>query len=145
MLILAPIAAWIAIRGNIAWTPVLLGLAVMFWVGGFDIIYACQDVEFDRSAKLRSIPARFGIRGALRLAAFCHAVTVLMLVLLGVFDSPPLGMIYFVGVAVVALLLIYEHAIVRPDDLTRVNQAFFQVNVIISLGLLAVGVADLIF
>lgn len=144
-LMMAPIAAWIAIRGNLAWPPVLLGLAVLFWVAGFDVIYACQDADFDRKAGLRSIPSRLGIRRALRLAAMCHAVTIAALTALGLVDSPPLGPIYFAGVVAVAVLLIYEHAIVRPDDLTRVNVAFFQVNIGISLGLLAVGLADLVF
>ncbi len=142
-LAMAPVCAWVALRASIAWPPVLLGLAVLTWVTGFDVIYACQDAEFDRAHGLRSLPARLGVRGALRLAAACHAATVLALVGLG--WSYPMGAIYFAGVAVVALLLIYEHAIVRPDDLTRVNVAFFQVNVVISLGLLAVGVADLIW
>jgi 4-hydroxybenzoate polyprenyltransferase len=141
-LALAPLAAWIAVRDSVAWPPVLLGLAVLFWVAGFDIIYACQDADFDRASGLRSIPARLGIAGALRLAALCHALMVAALVALGL--SYPLGWVYFTGVAVVALLLVYEHWIVRPDDLTRVNVAFFQVNIGISLGLLAVGVADLL-
>jgi 4-hydroxybenzoate polyprenyltransferase len=142
-LAMAPIAAWIAIRGSIAWPPVILGVAVLFWVAGFDIIYACQDFAFDRDSGLHSIPARFGIRGALRLAAFCHAVMVMALVGLGLAYGG-LGALYFTGIAVVALLLAYEHAIVRPDDLTQVNVAFFQVNILISMGLLAVGVADLL-
>ncbi len=143
-LMLAPLAAWIAIRGELAWPPAWLGLAVLLWVAGFDMIYACQDVDFDRRAGLRSIPARLGVAGALRLAAACHALMIGALIALGVSDSPPLGPIYFVGVTLVALLLIVEHALVRPDDLTRVNVAFFQVNIAISLGLLAVGVADLL-
>lgn len=142
-LAMAPVCAWVALRASIAWPPVLLGLAVLTWVTGFDVIYACQDADFDRAQGLRSIPARFGVRGALRLAAACHGATILALVGLGV--AYPLGAIYFAGVAVVAALLIYEHALVRPDDLTRVNVAFFQVNVVISLGLLAVGVADLVW
>jgi 4-hydroxybenzoate polyprenyltransferase len=142
-LALAPVCAWVALRASIAWPPVLLGLAVLTWVTGFDVIYACQDAEFDRAQGLRSIPARLGVRGALRLAAACHGLTILALVGLGL--AYPLGAIYFAGVAVVAALLIFEHAIVRPDDLTRVNVAFFQVNVAISLGLLAVGVADLVW
>jgi 4-hydroxybenzoate polyprenyltransferase len=141
-LMLSPVAAWIALRGDLAWPPVLLGLAVLFWVAGFDIIYACQDAAFDREAGLHSVPGRLGIAGALRLAAGCHALTVVALVALGL--AYPLGAIYFSGVVAVALLLIYEHAIVRPDDLTRVNVAFFQVNVVISMGLLVVGVVDLI-
>jgi 4-hydroxybenzoate polyprenyltransferase len=142
-LMLAPMAAWIAIRGDLAWPPVWLGLAVLLWVAGFDVIYACQDAEFDRAAGLRSLPARLGIPGALRLAALCHAAMIGALIALGLSDSPPLGTIYFVGVAAVAALLLAEHLLVRPDDLTRVNVAFFQVNIAISLGLLAVGVADL--
>jgi 4-hydroxybenzoate polyprenyltransferase len=141
-LMLAPIAAWIALRGDLAWPPVLLGLAVLFWVSGFDIIYACQDADFDREAGLHSIPARFGVRRALRLAAACHAVMIVALIALG--WSYPLGWLYFVGIGAVALLLAYEHALVRPDDLTRVNVAFFQVNIAISMGLLAFGVLDLL-
>lgn len=142
-LAMAPVAAWIAIRGDIGWPPVLLGLAVLFWVGGFDIIYACQDAGFDRSSGLRSIPSRFGIAGALRLAAASHAVMVLALVGLGL-SVPSFGLIYGVGVAIVAALLIYEHSLVRPDDLGKVNVAFFQVNIGVSIGLLVVGLADLI-
>ena len=139
---LAPVAAWIALRGDVAWPPVLLALAVLLWVAGFDIIYACQDVEFDRSVELRSIPKALGVRRALWLAALCHALMIVPLVGLGLVY--PLGPIYFLGVAAVAALLIYEHALVRPDDLTRVNVAFFQVNIMISLGLLVVTVVDLL-
>jgi 4-hydroxybenzoate polyprenyltransferase len=141
-LAMAPLAAWIALRGDMAWPPVLLGLAVLLWVTGFDVIYACQDVEFDRAQGLHSLPARLGIRAALRLAATCHAAMIGALLALG--WVYPLGTIYFVGAAAVAVLLAYEHALVRPDDLTRVNLAFFQVNIAISLGLLACGVADLL-
>jgi len=139
---LAPMAAWIALRGDLEWPPVLLGLAVLLWVSGFDIIYACQDVEFDRSVGLRSVPKSFGVRRALWIAAACHALMIVPLVGLGLVY--PLGLIYFLGVAAVAVLLIYEHALVRPDDLTRVNVAFFQVNVVISMGLLVVTVVDLL-
>jgi 4-hydroxybenzoate polyprenyltransferase len=138
---LAPLAAWIALRGDVAWPPVLLALAVLLWVAGFDIIYACQDVEFDRSVELRSVPKALGVRRALWLAALCHALMIVPLVGLGLVY--PLGPIYFLGVAAVAALLIYEHALVRPDDLTRVNVAFFQVNIMISLGLLVVTVVDI--
>ena len=113
---LAPVAAWIALRGDLAWPPVLLALAVLFWVSGFDIIYACQDVDFDRTVGLQSIPSRLGVPAALRLAAACHALMIVPL--LGLGSVYPLGPIYFVGVAAVAVLLIYEHALVRPDDLT---------------------------
>jgi 4-hydroxybenzoate polyprenyltransferase len=138
-LLLSPVATWIAIRGLEAMaTPIVLGMAVLFWVTGFDILYACQDVEFDRKAKLASVPARFGVRASLRIAAACHFVMVLFLIALYWAATPALGWIYLVGVAAVALLLVYEHLLVRPDDLTRVNQAFFQVNGIISVGLLLV-------
>jgi 4-hydroxybenzoate polyprenyltransferase len=139
---LAPIAAWIALRGDLKWPPVLLAMAVLLWVAGFDIIYACQDVEFDRRTGLRSIPGALGIPGALRIAAACHALMIVPLAVLGIVY--PLGLIYFIGLAAVAALLVYEHALVRPDDLTRVNIAFFQVNIVISLGLLAVAVLDLL-
>jgi 4-hydroxybenzoate polyprenyltransferase len=139
---LAPLAAWIALRGDVERPPVLLALAVLLWVSGFDIIYACQDVEFDRSVELRSVPKALGVQRALWLAALCHALMIVPLVGLGLVY--PLGPLYFIGVAAVAALLIYEHALVRPDDLTRVNVAFFQVNIMISLGLLVVTVIDLL-
>ncbi len=138
---LAPVAAWIALRGDIAWPPIFLAEAVLMWVAGFDIIYACQDVDFDRKAGLRSIPGRIGVPNALRLAAACHAMMIVPLFVLGLIF--PMGIVYFIGVAGVGVLLIYEHTLVRPDDLSRVNLAFFQVNIAISLGLLVVGVIDL--
>lgn len=136
-LMLAPIAAWIAIRGvSQLETPVILGLAVLFWVSGFDILYATQDVDFDRQARLHSVPARFGIRASLRIAAASH---LLMLgALVGLYwVCPALDSVYLVGLVGIAALLLYEHSLVRPDDLSRVNQAFFQVNGIISLGIFA--------
>ncbi|MCA1685191.1 MAG: putative 4-hydroxybenzoate polyprenyltransferase [Planctomycetia bacterium] len=141
-LMLAPVAAWIALRGDLQWPPVLLGLGVLFWVTGFDVIYACQDVEFDRSHGLHSVPQRLGVRNALRLAAAAHVVTVACLALLGL--SVPMGRFYFAGLGGIAALLAYEHWIVRPDDLSRVNYAFFQVNIVVSLGLLVFGLADLL-
>jgi 4-hydroxybenzoate polyprenyltransferase len=146
-LLLAPLAAWIAIRGiaslaDLA-TPLVLGLAVFFWVAGFDIIYACQDVEFDRKARLRSVPAALGVRGALRVALVCHLCMVALLLALYWAASPLLGVIYLVGVGAVAALLVYEHSMVRADDLSRVNQAFFQVNAVVSVGLLLVVLVQL--
>jgi 4-hydroxybenzoate polyprenyltransferase len=143
-LLLAPFCAWIAIRGleHLA-VPLVLGLAVLFWVAGFDIFYACQDVDFDRKAKLHSVPAQFGVRASLRIAATCHGVMVGFLLLLGWVASAYLGWIYLAGVAAVAGLLAYEHWLVRPDDLTRVNQAFFQVNSVVSIGLFLVVLLQL--
>ncbi len=142
-LMLAPICAWIALVGfDGIWPAVLLGAAVLLWVAGFDIIYACQDAEVDCVQGLFSIPARFGVGGALRLAAATHLGAVIALSALPLV-FPPLGWIYYAGIAAVAVLLVYEHWLVRADDLTRVNQAFFQVNAIISIGVLLLGAVDL--
>jgi 4-hydroxybenzoate polyprenyltransferase len=134
-LMLAPVSAWIAIRGlHDMETPLLIGGAVLFWVAGFDILYACQDVEFDRQAELHSVPALLGVRASLRVALGCH---ILMLALLGVLYlvTPEFGTVFLAGLVAVGLLLAYEHWLVRPDDLTRVNRAFFQVNAVVSVGL----------
>jgi len=148
-LMLAPISAWIAIRGQFVienpadiLPAVVLGGAVLLWVAGFDIIYACQDVDFDRQARLHSVPVKLGVAGSLRLAAVCHLGMVLLLAVLPMV-YPSLGWVYWAGIAAVALLLAYEHSLVRPTDLSRVNQAFFQVNAVVSLGLLAVTSLDL--
>ncbi len=142
-LMLAPMAAWVAIRADLAWAPVVLGVAVLFWSAGFDMIYSCQDVEFDRKARLHSVPARLGVKGALRLAAGCHAVMFALLVALE-WVFPQFGLLYLTGVGLIGLLLLYEHAIVRPDDLSRVNRAFFHVNAVVGIGLLVVGTVDLL-
>ncbi len=141
-LMLAPVAAWIAVLGDAAWStltvPLLLGGAVLFWVAGFDILYACQDVDFDRRARLHSVPAALGVPASLRLATACHAVMLALLLILYLVDRADLGWIYLAGLAAVTALLAYEHWIVRPDDLSRVNRAFFQVNGVISVGLFVV-------
>jgi len=142
-LMLAPMAAWVAVRGELAWPPVVLGVSVMLWVAGFDIIYACQDVDFDKKNRLHSVPARLGVTTALRLAAACHLGTVAGLFILA-WVFPAFGWIYLTGVTAITALLIYEHSIVRPNDLSRVNQAFFNVNAIISIGLFVVGTVDLL-
>jgi 4-hydroxybenzoate polyprenyltransferase len=135
-LMLAPLAAWIAIRGPVDLAaPAILGLAVFFWVSGFDILYACQDVDVDRRLGLRSVPAALGVPKALRVAAVCHALTAALLVTLYFVAAPVLGAVYLVGVFAVIVLLAYEHWLVRPDDLSGVNRAFFQVNGVISVGL----------
>ena len=145
----APVAVWIALRGDVVLIrpldlipAVLLGGAVMAWVAGFDMLYACQDAEYDRKRSLHSMPVRLGVAGAMRLAAGCHLVTVLLLACLPLVYSH-FGLIFWCGVAGVTALLAYEHALVRPDDLDRVNVAFFNVNATISLGLLVVGGFDL--
>jgi 4-hydroxybenzoate polyprenyltransferase len=149
-LALSPVAAWIAIRGDFVIAnpadllpALLLGGAVLTWVSGFDIIYACQDYDADIKARLHSVPAKFGISAALRIAAVCHLLTIVFLACLPLV-YPLFGWIYWAGVAAVAVLLVYEHLLVRPDDLSRVNAAFFNVNAVISLGLFAVGSLDLL-
>ena len=141
-LALTPLAAWIAIRGMIdLQVPAMLGLAICFWVGGFDILYACQDADFDRATGLNSIPARFGIPRALKMSAFSHALTIGCLV--GVWQlSSDVGFVFLGGVGLVGPLLMYEHWLVSPADLSKVNRAFFQVNAIISLGLLLLVMVD---
>jgi 4-hydroxybenzoate polyprenyltransferase len=143
-LLLAPLAAWIAIAGlDKLQIPLVLGLAVCAWVAGFDIIYACQDAEFDRRARLHSIPALLGVARALRVALACHLVMLVMLGALYVLANPPLGYVYLAGIGVVAVLIVYEHSLVRPNDLTRVNQAFFNVNAFISVGLLVLLLVEI--
>jgi 4-hydroxybenzoate polyprenyltransferase len=143
-LFLAPVAAWVAIRGPLDLAvPVVLGLAVLFWVAGFDILYACQDVDFDRKAKLSSVPAWLGVPSSLRVALACHALMVLLLLILAWVGQPYLRFLYLAGVAGVAVLLAYEHALVRPNDLSRVNRAFFHVNAVVSVGLFAVVLGQL--
>jgi 4-hydroxybenzoate polyprenyltransferase len=146
---LAPVAAWIGLRGEtLLRDPVdilpaaILGLAVTAWVAGFDIIYACQDAAFDAAHGLHSIPARFGVPRALSLAKWLHLATLLMLALLPAV-VPWLGWIYWAALAAIAGLLAWEHALVRPNDLSKVNQAFFTANAAIGLLLLAAIAVDL--
>jgi 4-hydroxybenzoate polyprenyltransferase len=128
---ISPAAAWIAIRGSLDWRMLILSAAVTLWVGGFDVLYACQDVEFDKSAGLYSIPKRFGIAGAMRIARLMH---ILMVALLGWLAwSFALAWPAWAGIVVVAGLLVYEHSLVKPNDLSKMNAAFFTVNGYISL------------
>jgi 4-hydroxybenzoate polyprenyltransferase len=145
-LALAPCGAWLAVTGRFdsnVTIPVALGLGVLFWVAGFDCIYSCQDVEFDRRSGLHSIPARFGVAKALQASTLFHAVAVVCFVAAGRLAS--LGWIYYITVALIALLLAVEHAIVRPNDLSRVNAAFFTINGWVSVAFLAGLGADLYF
>jgi 4-hydroxybenzoate polyprenyltransferase len=136
----SPVAAWIALRGDLKAGVVILAAAVTLWVAGFDIIYACQDVDFDRQHGLESIPCRFGVRAALYTSAVLH---VIMLALLGlVARMENLGWVAGLGLVAVAVLLAYEHALVKPSDLSRINAAFFTVNGYISLLFFATWAAD---
>ncbi len=134
---LAPVGAWVAVRGSLftardlpAW---ILLAVVTFWIGGFDLIYACQDVEYDLRDGLQSIPARFSVPIALRLSIACHVVTDLLLACLGVIMG--LGWPYWIGLLIVSGLLIWEHSLVHPDDLSHINLAFFNINSYISITL----------
>ena len=133
-LAVAPVGAWLAIRGRFEAVPLALGLAVVLWVAGFDTIYACQDVEFDRREGLRSIPASLGVARALAVARALHGAAVVALAVL--FWLAPLHGLYLAGLAAVAALLAYEHTLVRPDDLSRVMPAF-NLNGWVSLGYFA--------
>jgi 4-hydroxybenzoate polyprenyltransferase len=141
---IAPVGAWVAIREEISFVSLLLGAAVVFWLVGFDILYSCMDMDFDRESKLNSIPQKFGVEIALRIASVSHG---LMIVLLFALLQPvsELGVLYCVGVVIVAALLIYEHWLVCPDDLSKINMAFFNVNGVISVGLMLFVVIDCVW
>ena len=133
-LALAPTGVWIALTGGYGPIPALMSLAVGTWVAGFDIIYACQDADFDEAEGLRSVPSVLGIRNALILSALLHVVTVLALAALPLFVE--LSGVYLVGLGVIAAVLAYEHWLVRPDDLSRIDKAFFDLNGYVSLAFL---------
>ena len=128
---IAPSAAWIAVRGSLDWRIAILTLAVMFWVAGFDLLYSCQDVDHDRAQGLFSIPSTLGVKAAFWLARFLHVAMLGLLVLLTHVFA--LGAFAFVGIVAVAILLLYEHVIVSPGDLHRLNAAFFTMNGVISV------------
>jgi 4-hydroxybenzoate polyprenyltransferase len=130
----APAAAWIAVRGSLDPRILILTAAVVFWGAGFDILYSCQDFDFDRSADVYSVPKAFGIRTSLNIARLFHVITVLLLTWMVVAFG--LGKIAVSGVVFVALLLIYEHSLVKHDDLSRVNAAFFTMNGLVSMAFL---------
>ena len=137
---IAPVGAWVAVREEISIESLVLGAAVVFWLVGFDIIYSCMDVDSDRSNNLHSIPQKFGVRTALRLAFSSHCMMILFLILL--LFIPALGWVYFFGVILTAGLLFYEHSLVREDDLSLVNVAFFNVNGLISVLLMLFVIVD---
>jgi 4-hydroxybenzoate polyprenyltransferase len=137
---LAPVGGWIAVTGTLDWQPFLLGGAVALWIGGFDIIYATMDLEVDEREGLHSIPRRFGIGTALLLTRIAHAGSVALLIWLGI--DLGLGPLYWLGLAVVAVLLAYENSIVSEDDLSRVDMAFLGMNGVIAIVFLAGVLAD---
>lgn len=123
---IGPVGAWIAITGTFDWQPLLIAAAVACWIAGFDTMYACQDIDFDRQQGLYSIPARFGERGALIFSSVFHIFTVIFLILTGLVLH--LGFIYYAGVLFAGVVLLYEHIIVTPGDLSQVNFASFKIN-----------------
>ena len=139
-LAIAPSGAWIAIQGKLTLVPVLLSLSVMLWTAGFDVLYACQDYDFDRQSGLHSIPRRFGISRALWIARGIHAVMFASLVVF--FFNAHLGWLGFVGVIVTGALLVYQHSIVKANDLTRLNAAFFTTNAFVSVILFVTMAGD---
>lgn len=149
-LAMSPVCAWVAMRGEVVTQnpvdvlpAVGLAAAIALWVSGFDIIYACQDAEFDREARLHSVPAQFGIAGGLRIAASLH---ILMLIIFAAlpfaFPQLSLGWIYSIALVIVVALVVRQHSIVRPNDMRRVGQAFFTINAVISFGLCAAAAID---
>ncbi|MDB5320350.1 MAG: ubiA [Phycisphaerales bacterium] len=142
-LALAPLCAWLAIAGQLAWAPLLIAAAVLCWTAGFDIIYACQDYASDCATGVFSVPAKLGIAKALWVARLTHLACAALLVTLG-WVSPTLSIFYFVGVAFAIGLLIVEHLLVKPNDLSKVGLAFFTVNGVISLLVGTLGMIDVL-
>jgi 4-hydroxybenzoate polyprenyltransferase len=136
----APIGAWIALRGDVGWPVVALGLAVLFWVAGFDIFYALQDLEFDRQKGLHSIPARLGSARAILVAKIFHGLMIALLAIIPL--GVPLGWIYYLGLAVISGLIAYEHQLVKPGDLSKLDAAFFNMNGYISVTIFAFTLLD---
>jgi 4-hydroxybenzoate polyprenyltransferase len=139
---IAPSAAWIAVRGSLDPRILLLTAAVTFWVGGFDVLYACQDYDFDRGAGLHSLPRYFGIRGSLWISRVFHLIMIGFLV--GLFLVFGMGKLGAIGILVVILLLLYEHSLVKPTDLSKLNAAFFTMNGVISVLFFVFVAADLL-
>lgn len=138
----APLGAWIAVKGSLDTRIILLGLAVVFWLAGFDILYALQDIDFDRSYGLFSIPSRFGIKRSIMVSRFCHAITWGLLVLSGIIFH--MSYLYYLGMMITALLFIYEHSLIKPDDLSKLDMAFFNMNGYISITVFLFTFLDLI-
>ncbi|QMU79990.1 4-hydroxybenzoate octaprenyltransferase [Streptacidiphilus sp. PB12-B1b] len=139
---MGPIGAWLAVTGSWSWDAVVLGLAVGVWIGGFDLIFGCQDVAADRADGVRSVPARFGVDAALYGARAAHVVTVALLGWYAVLTDA--GWAFWMGLAVVSAAFVYEHSIVKPGDLSRLNRAFFQVNGFVGVSLFAFALLDLV-
>ncbi|WP_233521375.1 menaquinone biosynthesis prenyltransferase MqnP [Streptomyces triticagri] len=139
---IGPVGAWIAVTGSWSWDAVILGLAVGVWIGGFDLIFGSQDVQADRAHGVKSVPARFGIPAALYGARACHAVTMALFVWYAL--ATDAGAFFWIGLVIVGAAFLYEHSIVRPHDLSRLNRAFFTVNGFIGIALFVCALLDLL-
>jgi 4-hydroxybenzoate polyprenyltransferase len=139
---IAPIGAWIGVTGRWSWPAVLLGVAVGTWIGGFDCIYACQDYEADKRIGVGSVPVRWGLAGALRISSAVHVVTMVFFVWFGA--ATGYSWLWWAGLAFTGAVLVYEHTIVKADDFSRVNRAFFTANGVIGIVLFAFALADLV-
>lgn len=137
----APVGAWLAVSGEISWLPLFMGAANTVWVAGFDIIYGSQDYAFDTANGIHSMAAKFGVKNALHIAAALHAFAMVFLVTVGIL-SPQLGVIYYIGLAIIAVLFIIEHRLVSPENLTNVKVASYSINQVVSIVFLICGVID---
>ncbi|HYF81593.1 MAG TPA: 4-hydroxybenzoate octaprenyltransferase [Clostridia bacterium] len=137
----APVGAWLAVSGELAWLPLFMGAANTLWVAGFDIIYGSQDYAFDTANGVHSMAVRFGVKNALRIAAFFHAVTMGLLITVGLL-SQQLGVIYFIGLAIISILFVIEHRLISPDNLANVKVASYSINQLVSIVFLICGVID---
>jgi len=137
----APVGAWLAVTGKLALIPLLMGAANTLWVAGFDIIYGCQDYDFDRSNGLHSIPAKFGVKNALYISMAFHIITLFCLLAIGLL-APQFGLIYYIGLTIIACLFVVEYRLVSPTNLTNVNIASYSVNQLVSIVLLVFGLLD---
>lgn len=138
----APLGSWVAITNRLDLAPVLLAGGVLFWVAGFDVIYACLDYEFDRQNRIYSIPAQFGIRRALKISTFFHIISPALFITAGMVLK--LGMLYYIGIGVAVALLVYQHMLVTPVNLARINIAFFNLNAALSVTMLVFTLADIL-
>ncbi len=138
----APVGGWIAITGKLSFTPFVIGAAVAFWIAGFDIIYGTQDIEFDRKEGLFSIPAKFGLKNALKIAAIFHVLSIAILLSLSLFI--PTGFIYHIGILICSILLLIEHKIVKPSERGIMNWASYHINQMISIIFFVFSLADFI-
>jgi 4-hydroxybenzoate polyprenyltransferase len=140
----APVGAWLAVTGRFSFLPLVMGAANTLWVAGFDIIYGSQDYDFDTANGIHSIPAKFGVKNALRIAMLFHIITLCCLVLVGLL-APELGIVYYIGILIITGLFIAEYRLVSPTNLTNVNIASYSINQLVSIVLLIFGTADALF